>query len=104
MERVEPAISVVEAEDGVREVVLERQDGRAREEHHEAVEDEQVPKARHRVTPADPGVREDDLADPDRALAPVAELFAAASVAVLEEEAKYAVDEDRDREDDQRVP
>ena len=57
---VEPAVPEVEAEHRVREVVLEGKDGRAGEEHQEAVEDEQVPEPGERVAPPNPGVGDDD--------------------------------------------
>ena len=47
-----------EAEHRLGEVVLEGEDDRPDEEHHEAVEDEQVAEAGERVAPPDPGVRE----------------------------------------------
>ena len=84
---VEPPVPEVEAQDRLGEVVLEGEDGRAREEHHEAVEDEEVADAGEWVAPFDPRVGDDDLAHPDEALARVLDLPRAAPAPVLEDEA-----------------
>ena len=101
---VEPPVPEVEAQDRLGEVVLKGEDGRAREEHHEAVEDEEVADACEWVAPFDPRVGDDHLARPDEPLARVLDLPRAAPAPVLEDEARDSVDEDRDRDDDQRVP
>ena len=93
----------VEAEDGLGEVVLEGEDRRPDEEDDEAVEDEQVPEARERVAPADPGVRGDDLRRA-RALEQVADRRLRAAAAVLEDEAADPEEEDRHRDGDEDVP
>jgi hypothetical protein len=101
---VEPPVPEVEAQDRLGEVVLEGENRRSREEHHEAVEDEEMADAGQWVAPFDPRVGAHDLGHPDEALARVLDLPRAAPAPVLEDEAKDAVDEDRDREDDQPVP
>ncbi len=101
---VEPPLPEVEAEHGVGEVVLEGQDRRPDEEDDEAVEDQQVPEARERVAPADPGVGGDDLRRPDRPLDHVAHRRLRAAAAVLEHEACDPEEEDRHGDADQGVP
>jgi hypothetical protein len=101
---VEPPLPEVEAEHRLGEVVLEREDRGSGEEHHEAVEDEEVPEARKRVAPPDPRVRDDDLGRADRALEQVPDRRLRAPAAVLEAEARGSEEEDRDGDDDQAVP
>ena len=101
---VEPALEEVPPEDRAREVVLERQDGRAGEEHHEPVEDEQVAEAGRGITLAEPGVRDDHLCDPLQAPLRLVDLEGAASPPVLERQLHGAPEEDRRRDDDQDVP
>src|SRR5439155_9579811 len=61
---VEGAAEVVEAEDRLREIVLEAEDDGAGEEDGEAVEDRGVREAGDAVAPLDPGVREHDQRHP----------------------------------------
>jgi hypothetical protein len=63
-----------------------------------------VPEARHRIAPADPRVRGDDLGSALRALDRIPDGRLRAAAAVLEGEPRDAVEEDRDREADQAVP
>jgi hypothetical protein len=59
----------VEAQNRLGEVVLEGEDRRPGEEHHEAIEDEEVADACEWVAPFDPCVGDDDLPHPHQALA-----------------------------------
>ena len=100
---VEPALPELESE-RAKQIVLDSEDRRSDEQHHEAVEDEQVREPRQRVAPPDPGVREDDLQRLSGPSRRAVDLHRPASLTVLPSEPVDAVEEDPRRDEDQEVP
>src|SRR6266849_3490348 len=94
----------IPAQDRLCEVVLEAEDRGPDEEDEEAVEDQEVPRARHGVTPIDPRMREDDDRCAAQAPEGSVEGEGPAPAAILEYEAYDAPDEDRRGDCDQAVP
>src|SRR6266566_1768531 len=101
---VEPASPEVEAEERLRDVVLEPEDRRPYEKDEEAVEDQHVAEARERVASFDPAVREDNRGRLKRAPTDAADRLGRATAPVLEHEQRNPPEEDRRRDDDQHVP
>ena len=101
---IERPLPEVPPEDRLGEVVLEREDPRADEEHDEAVEDHRVCKPGDAVPALDPGVGEHDPGGPACTVQRPVGREAAPPSPVLDHEPADAPREDRRRDDDQRVP
>src|SRR5205823_14552801 len=101
---VELVSEEVPAQDRLGEVTLEAEDDRPGEQDEEAVEDEEVPRTRYRVTPLDPRVREDDGRGAPETPERLVDGQRPASAAVLEDESHDAPGEDRRGDGDQAIP
>ena len=100
---VEGSAPEVEAEQRLRDVVLEREDRRSREEDEKPVEDQRVTEARERIAALDPAMGENDRRCAASPPTEAAHLDRPAA-RIAEDQPDDAEREDGRRDDDQAVP